>query len=186
MNDNEIIEQLYGREPQAVEEMIRQYGGYCGYIARNFLSSREDQEECLNDTWLHAWNSIPPNRPEHLGAFLGRITRNLALNRLRQGAAQKRGGGTIPVVLEELADCISDKTDVQTVLEQKQLAETINCFLGQLNREKRVAFVRRYYYGDSVASISQRLECSQSRIKSMLHRTRKQLREFLEQEGVVL
>lgn len=121
MNDNEIVEQLFRRNPQAIEEMSCQYGAYCGYIARNFLSSREDQEECLNDIWLRAWNAIPPNRPERLGAFLGKITRNLALNRLRQGAAQKRGGGTTSVVLEELADCISDKTDVQTVLELDQV-----------------------------------------------------------------
>lgn len=186
MNDNKIIELFFARDPQAVQAAKDTYGGYCAYIAGNLLQNQMDQEECLNDTWLRAWNAIPPARPEKLGPFLGKITRNLALNRIRREQTQKRGGGMVQVAVDELAECIPSGGDAFEALEEKQLAQVLNCFLKGLPQEKRVAFVLRYYYGTSITNIAGQLRCSESRVKSMLHRTRKQLRAVLEQEGIDL
>ena len=186
MNDNEIIDLFFARDPQAIRAAKDTYGSYCGYVAGNLLQNRQDQEECLNDTWLHAWNAIPPSRPQHLGPFLGKITRNLALNHIRREQAQKRGGNVVQVAMEELEDCIPAAGDAYAALEGKQLSELLNRFLGDLPQEKRVAFVLRYYYGTSIMKIAGQLRCSESRVKSILHRTRKQLKTFLEQEGIDL
>ncbi len=186
MNDNEIIDLFFARDAQAIQTAKEVYGGYCSYVAGNLLQNRMDQEECLNDTWLHAWNAIPPSRPQQLGPFLGKITRNLALNRIRREQAQKRGGGTVQVAIEELGECIPATSDAYEAMEEKQLTQSINAFLAELPQEKRVTFVLRYYYGTSIQQIAKRLRCSESRVKSLLHRTRKQLRTFLEQEGIEL
>ncbi len=186
MNDNEIIDLFFARDPQAIQAAKEAYGGYCGYVAGNLLQNRMDQEECLNDTWMHAWNAIPPSRPQHLGPFLGKITRNLALNCIRREQTQKRGGSTVQAAMEELEGCIPAVGDAYAALEEKQLPELLNRFLEELPQEKRVAFVLRYYYGTSILKIAGQLRCSESRVKSMLHRTRKQLRAFLEQEGIDL
>ncbi len=186
MNDNEMIDLFFARDPQAIQAAKDTYSGYCAYIAGNLLQNRMDQEECLNDTWLRAWNAIPPSRPQQLGPFLGKITRNLALNRIRREQAQKRGGGTVQVAVDELNECIPSVGDAFEALEGKRLTQLLNAFLAELPQEKRVAFVLRYYYGTSILKIAGQLRCSESRVKSMLHRTRKQLRTYLEQEGIDL
>ena len=186
MNDNEIIDLFFARDPQAIQAAKDTYGGYCGYVVGNLLQNRQDREECLNDTWLHAWNAIPPSRPQHLGPFLGKITRNLALNRIRREQTQKRGGSVVQVAMEELSECIPAGGDTFDALEEKRLTQLLNTFLAGLPQEKRVAFVQRYYYGTSIMNLAGQLRCSESRVKSMLHRTRKQLRTFLEQEGIDL
>lgn len=186
MNDNEIIELFFARDPQAIQVAKDTYSGYCAYIAGNLLQNRMDQEECLNDTWLRAWNAIPPSRPQQLGPFLGKITRNLALNRIRREQAQKRGGGAVQVAVDELNECIPSVGDAFEALEEKRLTQLLNTFLAGLSQEKRVAFVLRYYYGTSILNIAGQLQCSESRVKSMLHRTRKQLRAYLEQEEIDL
>lgn len=186
MNDNEMIDLFFARDPQAIQAAKDTYGGYCAYIAGNLLQNRMDQEECLNDTWLRAWNAIPPSRPQHLGPFLGKITRNLALNRIRREQTQKRGGGTVQVAVDELNECIPSVGDAFDALEEKRLTQLLNTFLAELPQEKRAAFVLRYYYGTSITDIAGQLRCSESRIKSMLHRMRKQLKTYLEQEGIDL
>ena len=186
MNDNEMIDLFFARDPQAIQAAKDTYGGYCAYIAGNLLQNRMDQEECLNDTWLRAWNAIPPSRPQHLGPFLGKITRNLALNRIRREKTQKRGGGTVQVAVDELNECIPSVGDAFDALEEKRLTQLLNTFLTGLPQEKRVTFVLRYYYGTSITDIAGQLRCSESRVKSMLHRMRKQLKTYLEQEGIDL
>lgn len=186
MNDNEMIALFLARDPQAIQAVKEAYGSYCGYVAGNLLKNRMDQEECLNDTWLRAWNAIPPARPQRLGPFLGTITRNLALNRIRQEQTQKRGSGVVQVAIEELGECIPAASDVYEAMEEKQLTQSINAFLAELPQEKRVAFVLRYYYGTSIQQIAKRLRCSESRVKSMLYRIRGQLKVHLEQEGIQL
>lgn len=184
MNDTEIIQLFFERNQQAIEEAHRQYGGYCLTIAKNILHNPQDVEECLSDAMLGAWNSIPPAMPEHLGPFLGKITRNLALNRLRADSAQKRGGKTILIPIDELLDCMESGDSPEARLEQKQLTKLLERFLDQLSREKRVVFVLRYWYMEPVSAIAKKLRCGESRVKSMLHRLRKELKHYLVQEGI--
>ena len=186
MKDNEIISLFEVRDEHAIEALSDKYHPYCYKIAWNLLTNKEDSEECLNDTWLRAWNAIPPARPQRLGPFLGTITRNLALNRIRQEQTQKRGSGVVQVAIEELGECIPAASDVYEAMEEKQLTQIINAFLAELPQEKRVAFVLRYYYGTSIQQIAKRLRCSESRVKSMLYRIRGRLKVHLEQEGIQL
>lgn len=186
MNDNEIIELFFSRSEQAILAASGKYGSYCGRIAGNLLHSPQDREECLSDTWLTAWNAIPPTRPEKLGPFLGKITRNLCLTRLRDQGALKRGGGTVQVALEELSECIPGGSDPQAAVEQRELTRILDRFLAGLKQEARVAFVLRYYQAEPVAEVARRLGCTESKAKTMLFRTRKQLHDYLEQEGITL
>lgn len=186
MNDNEIIELFFARSEQALLAASGKYGGYCGRIAGNMLKSSQDCEECLNDTWLTAWNTIPPTRPVHLGPFLGKITRNLCLSRLRSQGTLKRGGGTVQVALEELSDCIPSGDSTEAAVEQRELTDILNRFLSGLKPEVRVAFILRYYQMEPLGQVARRMGASESKIKTMLFRTRKQLRTYLEQEDIIL
>ena len=184
MNDNEMIDLFFTRDPQAIQAAKDTYGGYCAYIAGNLLQNRMDQEECLNDTWLRAWNAIPPSRPQHLGPFLGKITRNLALKKLEwRQAAKRRCPG--PVSLEELENLLPDERFAPDA-SGEEIGACINAFLAQEPKEARQVFLRRYWYFDSVADIARRYGFTQSKVKSMLLRSRNRLREYLEQEGVWL
>ena len=186
MDDEQIIELFWQRSEDAITALDAKYGRLCHVLSYQLTNNQQDAEECVNDALLAAWNAIPPSRPQHLGPFLGKITRNLALNCIRREQTQKRGGSTVQVAMEELEGCIPAVGDAYAALEEKQLAELLNRFLEELPQEKRVAFVLRYYYGTSILKIAGQLRCSESRVKSMLHRTRKQLRAFLEQEGIDL
>ena len=182
MDDRQIIDLFWARSQEAISAAAEKYGAYCRRIAFSILRQPQDTEECVNDTWLRAWNAIPPRRPELLSAFLGKLTRNLALNRWRDAAAEKRGGGETALALEELADCLSGgDTTLQTV-EERLLAERINVFLQQLSPEKRQIFLRRYWYLLPVKDIARLHGRSEQAIASLLLRLRRQLRTFLEQE----
>ena len=150
------------------------------------LNSREDSEECVNDTWLRAWDSMPPGRPSCLCAFLGKITRNLSISRWRKNHAGKRGSGEMQLVLTELEDCIPSVGSVEEELEGKELAASIDRFLKSLGEESRNIFVRRYFYLDSVREVADRFGVSESKVKSLLFRLRNRLREHLEKEGIEL
>ena len=152
----------------------------------NILQSREDSEECVNDTYLKTWDAIPPQRPEKLSAFLGRITRNLSFNKYKARNTQKRGGAEMELLLSELEDCISSDRSVETEFEAGQLAKLIDSFLSSSKPENRIIFVRRYWYADSIAAISERFGMSESKVKSSLLRTRNKLKDHLEKEGVIL
>lgn len=186
MEDREIIERYWNRDESAIVESRNKYGGYCTTIAYNILSSIEDTDECVADTFFQAWNAIPPTRPDSLKLFLGRITRNLSLSRLRQQSREKRGGGQADLALDELLDCVANNSDPFSELEEKRLSETISDFLSALPPEKRKVFVLRYWYLYSIREISQQTGAREGKIKSTLHRTRRLLRQHLEKEGFTL
>ena len=184
MDDEQILALYFARAENAIAETGRRYGRYCASIAMSFLQSRADAEECVNDTYLAAWNAIPPARPSALSAFLGRITRNLSINRLRAKQTQKRGGGTVDALLDELAECLPSRETVEQALADKAVAEAINTFLRTLDGVARRLFVRRYWYADSLRDAAARLGLRESTAKSMLFRTREKLRAYLEKEGI--
>ena len=186
MEDSRIIELYFERSEQAIAETASKYGNYCTVIARNILYSQEDAEECVNDTWLNAWNAIPPTRPSRLAAFLGKITRNLALNLYERFHAKKRGEGQTALALDELAECVADSSTVEAEVELRELAGAINGFLAGLPAETRRIFVLRYWYLYPVREIAERLGRGESMIKMNLLRTRNQLKEYLEREGIAI
>ncbi len=183
MDDSKIIDLYWARDQYAISMTNIKYGPYCKTIAYNVLDSHPDAEECVNDTWLQAWNTIPPQRPHILSAFLGRITRNLALTRREHDTAQKRGGGQTPLILEELGDCVSGREDVSEQVEYQELLTAINDFLSGLPERKRVLFLRRYWYADSLADAAARCGMSVSSAAMTLTRIRKELRTHLTERG---
>ncbi len=186
MEDSAIVDLYWERSERAIDETDRKYGRYCGAIAFNILKNREDSDECVSDTYLKAWYAMPQERPTLLGAFLGKITRNLSLNKWRASRAQKRGGGEPAVLLEELEECAGTGTMPHEELDERETARMIDRFLQTLDRESRLFFVRRYFYADSIAYIANRFGASESKVKSNLMRTRTKLRRFLEKEGVAV
>ena len=183
MPDDRIVELYWQRSESAITETADKYGDYCHYIAYNILYNREDAEECVNDTWLDAWDNMPPHKPSILSTFLGKITRRISIDRWRKMNACKRGGGEMDLVLHELEDCISDPTDVEMVIEQQEMARLIREFLDGLGETERRIFLRRYWYMDSIAGIALEFDFTESKTASMLHRTRKKLCNKLESEG---
>lgn len=181
--DDRIVELYWQRSESAIRETADKYGDYCHYIAYNILYNREDAEESVNDTWLDAWNNMPPHKPSTLSTFLGKITRRISIDRWRKKHTGKRGGGEMDLVLDELEDCVSDPTDVEMVIEQQEMARVIREFLDGLGETERRIFLRRYWYMDSIAGIALEFDFSESKTASMLHRTRGKLRNKLESEG---
>lgn len=186
MEDSAIIDLYWAREERALEESDRKYGQLCRTVAYNILHSREDSEECVNDTWLRAWNAMPPQRPGVLGAFLSRITRNLSFDRYKAGHAGKRGGGQLPLALEELGACVPARETVEDAMETKELARVLDHFLRTLPEKECCLFLRRYWYVDSTREIAQRYHMAEGSVKSTLYRIRRKLREQLEREGVAV
>ena len=184
MEDEKIIELYWKRSESAISETSAKYGGYCYSIAKNILSNREDAEESVNDTYLAAWNTMPPQRPSMLAAFLGKLTRYISLDRWKKRARLKRGGGELPLCLEELADCVSGRESTEDTVLRKELLSGINRFLEKLPPMERKVFLCRYWYLDSVQEIASRFGFSQSKTTSMLHRIRGKLNKYLEKEGL--
>ena len=183
MEDEKIVDLYWERSESAIAETVKKYGRYCHYIAFNILHSEEDSKECVNDTYLAAWNAMPDARPTKLSAFLGRITRNLALKRLEISGAEKRGGGQVTLALDELSECIPAKsTDGQDV-DEIALRDALNRFLGSMPKEKRMIFMRRYWYLCPVSNIAKDFSMSESKVKMMLLRARNELKTILEKEG---
>lgn len=186
MEDAAIIELYWARSESAIGSTQEKYGGRCRGIAWNILRSDSDSEECVNDTWLRAWDAMPPERPAKLGAFLGRITRNLALDRLKKRDSQKRGGGRLPLALSELEECVPSGDDPARCVDELALRELLDRFLASLNEDARVIFLRRYWYMLSVEEVARGIGVSRSKVKSSLLRSREKLRELLEKEGIAL
>lgn len=186
MEDSMIINLYWERSESAIVETSIKYGKYCKCIACNILDSNEDAEECVNDTYLHAWDSIPPHRPIYLTAYLGKITRNLALNKYKLANTVKRGGGTVTLLLNELEDCIPARKSVEEEYEAGILAKSISDFLRSIDAQNRAIFIRRYWYSDSISMISERYQMSVSKIKAKLFRCRIKLKKYLEEEGIQL
>lgn len=183
MEDEQIVVLYWQRDEHAIDETRTKYGNYCRSIAYNILGSKEDAQECENDTYLAAWNAIPPHRPSLLSTFLGKLTRRTSLDRWKANTAQKRGGDTVTLSLDELEGCIPDDRSIDIRMEQDLLSGTISAFLRTLSRQERQVFLRRYWYLDSIADIAHRFGFTQSRVKMMLLRTRQKMRQHLEKEG---
>ncbi|MCM1055913.1 MAG: RNA polymerase sigma factor [Bacteroides sp.] len=179
MDDSRIVELYFKRSETAVEESRSKYGKYCNIIADNILRSAEDAEECVNDTWLRAWNSIPPAKPKKLAVFLGRITRNLAIDRYRKRTAEKRGGGETEMCLEELAECVGGE---DRIIEGLPLRDLLNRFLGELLPREREIFMLRYWYTFSVKEVAERMKLNEAAVKMSLYRSRCSLQVFLADE----
>ena len=184
MDDRAIIELYNQRDENAIGETQKKYGRYCHTIAYNILRSDEDSEECVNDTYLKVWNTIPPTVPQRFSAFIGKITRNTALDRYAQISAQKRDCG-VEVALDEIAECISSEM-TGSVSDEMALKNAINGFLATLPRRTRIIFMRRYFYLLSIKEIAAGLSMSESNVKVTLMRTREKFREYLENEGIVI
>ena len=182
MPDDRIVALYWSRSEDAISETEVKYGSYCRSIAKSILSDREDTEECVNDTYLDAWNCMPPHKPTVLSTFLGKITRRISIDRWRRNHAEKRGGGVMEAVLDELSDCASPD-DTETVIEQKEMARLIGTFLDALPKDERRVFLCRYWYMNAVSEIARAHGFTQGKTASMLHRTRGKLRTFLESEG---
>jgi RNA polymerase sigma factor, sigma-70 family len=183
VDDEQILDLYWKRSESAITETAKKFGRYCWTIAWNILSDAADAEECENDVYLAAWNTIPPKRPTHLAIFLGRLTRNIALDKYDYKTAQKRNQ-KFEQILSELEDCLVSPHSVETQYEAGQTAETINRFLREQPYESRAVFLRRYWYSDSIRDIAKQFGISESKVKSMLFRTRNRLRQYLEKEGI--
>lgn len=186
MKDTEILDLYWARKEQAIAETQNVYGNYCYSIAWRILYDREDSDECVNDTWLRAWNAIPPNRPGKLALFLGTITRNLSLDRWKGRRTMKRGSGEMTVALDELAECIPDRHSTEDAVEAAELVRLINAFLRTLPERDCSIFLRRYWYVEEYNAIAERYSMNLNTVKTSLFRTRNKLREYLEKEGIVL
>lgn len=183
MEDTGIIKLFFDRDEQAIRETDRKYGGFCYSIAYQILANREDSEESVSDTWFSAWNSIPPKSPNPLAPFLGRLVRNISIDRWRKNGALKRGGGEMPLALEELQECMAGEESAESRLEQKELICSVREFVSGLSDTERRVFVCRYWYLDPTPDIAARFGFTENKVGMMLHRIRGKLRKHLMKEG---
>ena len=186
MEDKLIVELYWQRDESAISESERKYGRYCFSIADGILRNDEDSEECVNDTFLGAWNAMPPHKPEILATFLGKITRRLSLKKWRGKTADKRGGGNTQLSLDELEDCIPSGQSIDEKIEATELTEILNDFLKTLSTDERRVFVRRYWFFDGISEISSKYGFGESKVKMMLKRTRDKLLLRLQKEDVFI
>ena len=185
MKDIDIIKLYFARSESAISETDKKYGAYCNVIARNILYNELDSEECVNDTYLRVWNSIPPKEPSNLRTYLGKITRGLAINRYKMYSAEKRGGSVTEIVISELEGCIPSAMRTEAVLDEKLLIKSIEVFLKRQSAEKRNIFIRRYWYCSSIGDIAKDFSMSESKVASVLYRQRIKLKEYLESEEII-
>ena len=185
MEDTAIIGLYWARDEGAITASDEKYGKLCRSLSQNILDSREDAEECVNDTWQRAWNTMPPQRPNSLRAYLAKITRNLSIDRWRAKRAEKRGNG-LDILLSELEDCLPASPSAEELTEARETARAIDRWLSRLSPEDRIAFLRRYWYGQRVDRIAAQAGCSPNSMTKRLSRLRSGLRLALEQEGIII
>lgn len=185
MEDSAIVDMYWARDEGAIRETDIKYGRFCYSAAFRILAGREDAQESVNDTYMAAWQSMPPQRPSALGAYLGRIVRNISLNRLRRRSSEKRGGGEAALCIDELADCVASPSRVEDAVETAELASAVNRFLAALGDTERDIFVCRYFFAASYSEIAGRFGFSEGRVRTRISRTRGKLRKFLEAEGCI-
>lgn len=183
MEDSKIVEMYFNRDEEAIPETRKKYEKYCYSISYNILNNREDVQECLNDTYLHAWNSIPPNKPSILSTYLGKIIRRLSIDRYRKDKAYKRGGSEYTISLDELEECVSNNATTKDIIDEQSLVETINRFLSMLSKSERTMFILRYFYFYSIEEICERFGYKESKTKMVLKRTRDKLKDYLIEKG---
>lgn len=186
MQDSQIIDLYWDRNEQAITETQRSYGSYCHSIAFHILYDHDDADECVNDTWLRAWNAIPPQRPGKLALFLGTITRNLSLDRWKGKHAMKRGSGEMTLALDELAECVPDRNSTEDAVEAAELERLLNEFLHTLPEQECNVFLRRYWYVEEYRDIAKKYGMNLNTVRTTLFRTRAKLKSFLVKEGIVL
>lgn len=186
MQDEQIIDLYFDRNERALTETTDKYGNYCRTIARNIVYDEETVKECFNDTLLHSWNAMPPTRPNCLKAFVGRITRHVAMKRVTVLTAAKRGGGEAVIALDELQECIPDMTirSVEQAEEDMAIHDTLRAFLAELPARNRRIFVRRYWYCSSIREIAIAMDLSEANVKTTLSRGRSRLKALLEKAGI--
>ena len=184
MEDYQIVDLYWQRSERAIGETDIKYGRMLTGISQGLVGAKEDAEECLNDTYLAAWNSMPSERPIYLGAFLSKIIRRISIDKYRAEHSEKRGGKDS--LISELSECIPSSSDVQGEYDNKLLAEALNRFLYSLDDEKRNIFIRRYFYSDPIDVIARGMNVSLGKVKTVLFRTRNALRNFLVEEGIEL
>ncbi len=184
LKDNEIIELYFGRQESAISETDKKYGSYCRNISYNILGSREDSEECTNDTYMKLWNVIPPQKPLRFCSFIASVVRSIALNMVRHSSALKRGGGNAQAVFDEIAECVASSDTVESEIDEKHLVSTLNSFLASCSNEKQMIFMKRYYHFRTVAQIAEEMHISEDKVKQTLHRMRDKLKKYLEKEGI--
>lgn len=182
MEDEIIVNLFWQRSESAIIETSKKYSRYCNKIAFNILNNYQDAEECENDSYNAVWNAIPPNHPRSLKVFLGRIVRNISLSKYDYNTAQKRNSH-FDVILYELEECIASNENVEAIYEGVELSRVIDSFLSKIDKDSRIVFVRRYWYCESIIDISLFLHMSESKVKSLLYRTRNKLKLYLEKEG---
>ena len=182
MTDESIVISFWKRDEAALAESKKAYGRYCFYIAQKILNCTEDSEECLDDVLLAAWNSIPPQRPNNLKTYLGKITRETAIDMLRKRTAKKRVPSEAIVALDELEEIIGEN-DADLSMKEQELSKCISCFLRKLPQDDRIIFIRRYWYYDSIEDLCKRFDYGKSRVLMKLKRTRDKLAKYLEKEG---
>lgn len=182
MDDSGIIALYFARDEQAVAETAEKYGGRCYTVSYQILRCRQDAEECVNDTYIKAWNAIPPQRPMCLGAFLQKIARNLALTAYQAARAQKRGGGQVLALTQELADCVTGNPEA--TVEQTELSMLLDQFLRTLPDRDQYIFLRRYWHADGVGEIAARCHLAAGTVKSSLYRSRRKLKAYLIERGI--
>ncbi|MDE7261920.1 MAG: sigma-70 family RNA polymerase sigma factor [Oscillospiraceae bacterium] len=185
MDDQTIIALYWSRDQRALNESQRKYGPLCFRLSENILASREDAEECVSDTWLRAWDTMPPQKPDSLRAYLSRICRNLSLDRWRARRARKRGEG-LEVLLEELEDCVPASPSAEAAAESREITRCIDTWLETLESEDRTAFLRRYWYGQQVKELARQTGCAPQKMAQRLYRLRQSLRRALEEEGITV
>ena len=185
LSDAEIVSMYHARDEQAIGESARKYGRYCHSIAYTILQNDQDAEECVNDTYVRAWESMPPHKPSRLSTYLGKLTRNLSISRHRHAHADKRWLGS-DAVYDEIAECLPDTGAPGELSEEIALRDAINSFLASLPSRTRVVFMQRYWYFCPIAAIARDMSMSESDVKVTLMRTRNRFREHLEKEGIVL
>ena len=185
MEDTAIIQLFFQRAEQAIVEVQQKYGSFCRTVAMNLLQQKEDAEECVNDTWQAAWQRIPPENPRMLGAFLGRITRNLAISRFRKNTAQMRSEG-LTVLLSELEHCVPSSQSTEEAVDSILLGDYISKWLETLSADDRALFLRRYWFGESLRELSREVGTGEGHLAQKLYRLRLQLKKELEKEGVVV
>lgn len=183
MEDAEIVDLYWSRNEDAIAETKTKYGAYLTKVAYNILADLEDSQECVSDTYLAAWRSMPDNRPKVLRTYLSKITRQVSIDLFRRRSRIKRYASEYAVSLEELGDSFTDGRTPETDLEAKILTETVNCFLRTLPDEARHTFIGRYYFFDSVKNVARYCRISESKCKSLLYRTRQSLKAYLQKEG---
>lgn len=185
MEDSQIIELYFNRDENAISATNTKYRNLCYSIAYNILYNADDTNEAINDTYLGVWNSIPPNRPSILSAFIGKITRNISLNKLRNSNTVKRGNREMSLAFDEISDCLFSNQDVEIEVEAKELSKVINDFLYSISETERNVFICRYWYFDSIKMISAQFKFSKSKVKSMLFRIRNKLKKKLMEESLI-